>query len=62
MFFYIPDDKCNKNFLLYSKIIPAIYYINDYAAKEDDGKKVLFKSLSDCIGHGIYTALNTAGC
>ncbi|PHT59921.1 hypothetical protein CQW23_02284 [Capsicum baccatum] len=37
------------------KIIGARYDISGYATKEDDGKKVLFKSPRDSTGHGNHT-------
>lgn len=61
MFCYIVDDKCNKNFVFYRKIIGARYYMSGYAAEEDDGKTVLFKSPRDSTGHGSHTASTAAG-
>ncbi|KAM3361504.1 subtilisin-like serine-protease S [Capsicum galapagoense] len=43
------------------KIIGARYYMSGYAAEEDDGKTVLFKSPRDSTGHGSHTASTAAG-
>ncbi|MCD7450631.1 hypothetical protein HAX54_007605 [Datura stramonium] len=43
------------------KIIGARYYMSGYAAEEDDGNTMSFKSPRDSTGHGSHTASTAAG-